>query len=121
MRATFAVRPSGFAPRAAETRPITFGTAGAAIAIGAGRAQFVVGYFAVAVLVEFFERGRGIGDFRFIDDSVMVGIEGGEQGWDRHPSAFAAGASGTARARAAFAAGWPIARGRSVLCVEMKC
>jgi hypothetical protein len=50
----------------------------------------------------------------------MVGIEGGEQGWDRHPSAFA-GASRTARPGAAFAAGWSIARGRSVLCVEMKC
>jgi hypothetical protein len=57
------------------------GTAGLRPAFGAfgpRRAEFVPREFAIAVLVECFEGGAGVGDFGFVDHAVFVGVEGSD-------------------------------------------
>ena len=62
------------------------------------RAQFVLCQFAVAILIQRFQRGGCIGDFAGIDDSIMVRVERHEQraGWRTVSAPGAAVSSGTA-------------------------
>lgn len=39
------------------------------------RHQLTNRQFAIAVLVQSFKRGAGIGDFRFINDAIVIGVE----------------------------------------------
>jgi len=43
-----------------------------------GAEEFVAGQFAVAIDVQFLERGDGVRDFIGIDDAVMIGVERGD-------------------------------------------
>jgi len=63
-----------WAGRAPEAGVAALGTATLEIS-GARRAQFVHRDFAVFILVEFLERLGGIGDFFFVNYSVVVDVE----------------------------------------------
>jgi hypothetical protein len=52
-----------------------------------GGPQFVLGQFAVAVLVELFEGGGSVGDFLSGEDAVVVGVEGFHERIGRPPLA----------------------------------
>src|SRR5439155_6512465 len=62
------------------------------VAFRARGPQFVHRQFAVAVLIELFQSGGGIGDFGFVNHAVVVCIERGDDGRGRRPVSFESGA-----------------------------
>jgi len=56
--------------------------------LGPGRAQFVHAEVPVAIRIELGEDCRGIGDLHRVDDSVTVGVEGGDHRGDRASTTF---------------------------------
>ena len=67
------------------------------VAFRARGPQFVHRQFAVAVLIELFQSGGGIGDFGFVNHAVVVCIERGDDGRKRRAVALPIGAAGTGR------------------------
>src|SRR6266550_2961046 len=119
-------RPFAFATGATGTT--TFGTTPiigatrAAITFRPRRTQLVHRQLAVAVLVEFLEGGAGIGDFRLINHTIVVRVEGGHQRRGRRALPVSAGSTrfaGLARTARAFATRRALAsrrRAASILC-----
>ena len=70
-------------------------TARTAAAWRPGRAQFLLGEFAVPILVELQQGGRGVLDLARIESAVMIGVEGFHQ-WGCHARTPVTGAAGTA-------------------------
>lgn len=64
---TGTIRAASTSPAFGRTAPFSFG--------GTGRPQFVFTEFTVAVLVEFFERSRSVGDLLGRKDMIVVGVE----------------------------------------------
>src|ERR1700722_12926131 len=71
--------------------------------VGRRTHQFVQCQFAVAVLVEFHQRGAGVGNFRCVDHAVVVDIERGDDGW--YWSVMSA-ATRTTRTARSLSRGW---------------
>jgi hypothetical protein len=80
----------------------TFTARAAASAFGPRWAQFFAGQFAVAVLVQLFQRDGGVGNFLFVDDAIGVRVERLHEGHDETRATRATRASGTAFARRAI-------------------
>ena len=60
-----------------------------------GRAQFLLGEFAVPILVELQQGDRGVLDLARIESAVMIGVQGFHQ-WGCHARTPVTGAAGTA-------------------------
>ena len=71
------------------------GAARTAAAWRTSRAQFFLGEFAVAILVELQQGDRGVLDFVRIESAVTIGVESFHQ-WGGHARTPATGAAGTA-------------------------
>ena len=56
---------------------------GSVTALGAWGHEFIHGQLSVAIFIKGQEGGGGIGDFGGINDSVVIGVESGEQGRHR--------------------------------------
>jgi hypothetical protein len=92
---------------AAATRDLA---AASALSFRTGRYKFFVGQFAVVIFVERLEHDGGIGDFLFVNDAVVIGVERGDERRHRATRSFSVvallGANATLLA----------ARRRTVLC-----
>jgi hypothetical protein len=89
--------------------------------LGRARHNFIHGQFAITVFIKRPQRGRRVGNFGFIDDSIVVGIKGANQRRWRKTAlslTFAARSSGTSGSGRAAARG-PLAVGRLPLALSV--